>query len=231
MCGRFSLTATEEEIAEAFGVYAHSAIPERYNVAPTQPILSVRSTPRGKRELAALEWGLVPEWSKEGRKDRPLINARVETVEEKASFKSPLRRTRCLVPFNGWYEWKTVKGRKQPYYITPRNGAVHAFAGLWAVWHGQEGEHWLETTAFITAEAQGPLKAVHHRKPLVVSPESYQRWLKPEDPLPRNFWDSLTFLPETDFDMRPVSSRVNSARFDDSSCIDPPEEEMQGSLF
>lgn len=234
MCGRFSLTSGQDEIAKLFSVDAFAAIPPRYNIAPTQPILAVRGASLQHRELVALEWGLVPEWAREKRAGKPLINARVETITEKASFRSAVKRTRCLVPFTSWYEWRSEKGRKQPYMISKGDGEqskLAAFAGIWTTWHGPEGEHWLETVALVTAEATGPLRAVHHRKPLVVHPNSYQHWLQPHDPLPRDFWQGLQCLEEADFAMRPVDSAVNSIRIDAPRCHDSPKEDPQTSLF
>ena len=101
MCGRFLLTSSTDVISDTFGVETHANIPMRYNIAPTQPVLIVRQGEKGKRELASVEWGLVPEWAKELRREKPMINARVETVIEKASFRSPMKRTRCLVPADG----------------------------------------------------------------------------------------------------------------------------------
>lgn len=240
MCGRFTLTSTQDEIAAFFGVSADHVIPERYNIAPTQPVLVIREAEsqiigkRGGRELAALEWNFVPEWAKE-RNTKPLINARVETIEAKPSFRSSIKRRRCLIPFNGWYEWKSVNGKKQPYFIRKiddeGNAELAAFAGVWSTWHGPDGEFWLETFAIVTAEAKGPLRATHHRKPLVVKPQDYDRWLIPHDPLPNNFLKTFEWEAETAFHTMPVSTRVNSIRFDDPSCLAPPEEEKQPSLF
>lgn len=231
MCGRFTLTAGQDDITSKFLVDAHAVIPPRYNVAPTQPVLIVRHTPKGVRELAAAEWGLVPEWAKKRHRGKPLINARMETVESKASFRSAVKRTRCLMPFTGWYEWRTEKGKKQPYLIKPIDDQVHGFAAIWTVWHGPDGEHWLETVTIVTAEATDHLRGVHHRKPLVVAPESYEQWLTPQDPLPRNFWQSISFLSERSFDYFPVNDRVNNIRNDDSSCIAAPPPSAQASFW
>ncbi|UTW56475.1 SOS response-associated peptidase [Kordiimonas sp. SCSIO 12610] len=234
------LTSDQAEIAALFGVQTPHMIPERYNIAPTQPVLVIREADtqvfgtRGARELAALEWNFVPEWAKE-KNTKPLINARVETIEAKPSFRSSIKRRRCLVPFNGWYEWKSVNGKKQPYFIQKvgANGLneLAAFAGVWSTWHGPDGEFWLETFAIITAEATGPLRATHHRKPLVVKPADYDRWLMPHDPLPPTFLKSFDWEAEGAFHSKPVSTRVNSIRFDDPACLNPPEEEKQPSLF
>ena len=231
MCGRFLLISSTDEIAQTFGVDTHANIPERYNIAPTQPVLIVRQSERGSRGLASVEWGLVPEWAKELRRDNPMINARVETVVEKPSFRSPMKRTRCLVPSNGWYEWKASGGAKQPWLLETISNAPFAFAGIWTTWHGTDGESWLETMAILTAPATGPLRAVHGRRPLVVRRDQYDAWMTPHDPLPRDFIEHFNWVEETEFKMKKVSRHVNNVRNDDFGCIAPPEEDKQGSLF
>jgi len=244
MCGRFILISPHQAIERVFPVEAAHSYPERHNIAPTQPVLIIREGEapigeRGPMELAAVEWNFVPEWAKERNSGKPLINARIETVEAKPSFRSSIKRRRCLIPANGWYEWKSENGRKQPYFIEKiRDGAnngkgqeLMAFAGIWSVWHGPGGDNWLETVAILTAEAKGPLRATHHRKPLILEPRDYDRWLMPHDPLPRGFLKSFEWMPETAFQARPVSTKVNSVRFDDPSCLAPPESERQPSLF
>ncbi|NVJ99666.1 MAG: SOS response-associated peptidase [Alphaproteobacteria bacterium] len=230
MCGRYLLNSPKEAMVRAFKVKAQAGIPARYNIAPTQPVLIVRLNAKGQRELAAVEWGLVPEWKKE-RGDKPLINARAETVVEKPSFRSSMKRTRCLVPADGWYEWRSENGRKQPYRVSCTGGGPMAFAAVWATWHGPAGEHWLESMAILTGPTYGPMKSLHNRMPLVVRPEQYDAWLTPHDPLPRSFLDGFDFLPETAFEWAPVSMRVNNIRFDDEGCLAPPEDEMQPRLF
>ena len=231
MCGRYLLTSSTDVISDTFGVETHANIPMRYNIAPTQPVLIVRQADKGGRELASVEWGLVPEWAKELRREKPIINARVETVQEKASFRSPMKRTRCLVPADGWYEWKGRVGAKQPWLMESVQDVPFAFAGIWTTWHGTDGESWLETMVIVTAPAEGPLKSVHHRRPLVVSSDQYDAWLEPHDPLPRGFLDTFHWQAESEFTMRKVSRRVSNVRHDDAGCIAPPEEERQGSLF
>lgn len=231
MCGRFILTSPVDVISDVFGVETHANIPMRYNIAPTQPVLIVRNSEKNKRELATVEWGLVPEWAKELRREKPIINARVETVLGKPSFRSPIKRTRCLVPADGWYEWKAARGFKQPWLMEQAGSGPIAFAGIWTTWHGTDGESWLETMAMLTAPAQGPLKAVHHRRPLIVAPNEYGDWLEPHDPLPRDFLEGFSWVPEVAFTMRKVARYVSNVRNDDVGCIAPPEDEKQGSLF
>lgn len=230
MCGRYLLSSPVENIRRLFNVAASAAILPRYNIAPRQPVLIVRVGEQGTRELVAVEWGLVPEWKKEIG-DKPLINARLETIEVKPSFRSSIKRKRCLVPFNGWYEWKSEQGRKQPYLIEPTGGELEAFAGIWSTWHGPGGDFWLETMAIVTAPTVGPMRSLHHRRPLVVAPDQFDAWLQPQDPLPRGFLNSFDWVPETAFHWRAVSTRVNGVRFDDESCLLPAEIDPQHSLF
>ncbi|MBV1900851.1 MAG: SOS response-associated peptidase [Kordiimonadaceae bacterium] len=230
MCGRFSLLAPKETIGKIFDVWAESDIPPRYNIAPRQPVLVVRNSEEGKRHLAAVEWGLVPEWRKE-RSEKPLINARIETILEKPSFKSSIRRKRCLVPFTDWYEWRSEHGQKIPYRVRHHADAMGAFAGVWSTWHGPGGDFWLETMAIVTGPAEATLKPLHSRKPLVVRPEQYGEWLQAHDPLPRGFLESFQGVEEQQFEWTPVSRKVSSVRFEGPECHEPPEAERQASLF
>jgi len=230
MCGRYHFSSPIENVSKLFGVAAAAAIPPRYNIAPRQPVLIVRVGEQGARELVAVEWGLVPEWKKEIG-DKPLINARLETIEVKPSFRSSIKRKRCLVPFDGWYEWKTEQGKKQPYLIEPANGELAAFAGIWSTWHGPGGDFWLETMAIVTAPTVGPMRSLHHRRPLVVAPEQFDAWLQPQDPLPRGFLNGFDWVAEAAFHWRAVSTRVNGVRLDDESCLLPAEVDPQQSLF
>ena len=230
MCGRYLMTSPIEAMRHTFDIVAEADIPQRFNIAPRQPVLIVRNSEKGVREIVAVEWGLVPEWKKEIG-DKPLINARIETVAEKPSFRSSIKRKRCLVPCDGWYEWKVVAGRKVPHLVKPADGKLTAFAGIWAVWHGPDGEHWLETMAILTAPAVSSLRGLHHRVPLVVNSADYGNWLKSHDPLPRNFLEDFNFADERSFEWAAVSSKVNSVRMEGADCIAPPEEERQHSLF
>lgn len=230
MCGRYLLNTIKTDLGRAFNIIAEADIPPRFNIAPRQPVLVVRFSEEGQQELCAVEWGLVPEWKKE-MGDKPLINARIETIEEKPSFRSSIKRKRCLVPFTGWYEWKTVNGRKVPHLIEMQGGALGAFAGIWSTWHGPGGDFWLETMAIVTEASTSGLKPLHHRKPVVLKPEDYERWLERHDPLPRGFLNSFETIPERSFEYRAVSSKVNSVRMEGPECLAPPEEERQASLF
>jgi len=230
MCGRYLMTTPVEAMRKAFDVPAEADIPQRFNIAPRQPVLIVRNGETGERELSAVEWGLVPEWKKE-LGDKALINARLETILEKPSFRSSIKRKRCLVPFTGWYEWKTENGLKVPYHVKPCSGDPAAFAGIWATWHGPDGESWLETMAIVTAPTESSMRSLHHRRPLVVRPAEYTSWLQAYDPLPRDFLGSFNWDVEHNFEWSAVSRKVNNVRMEGVACLEPPEDERQHTLF
>jgi len=176
MCGRYNITSAPEQVRALFRYPEQPNFPPRYNVAPTQPIPIVRMTD-GKRQFALVRWGLIPPWVKDPRTFTLLINARAESVNEKPAFKNAMKRRRCLIPADGFYEWKTEGGRKRPFAARPKgDSTLMAFAGLWENWIGPNGEE-LETAAIVTTEANAEMGAVHHRAPVIVPPEQFDFWL------------------------------------------------------
>jgi len=154
MCGRFELHTNPAAIALAFGLSQPPAIAPRYNIAPTQDVPVVRETRDGDRELAQVRWGLVPRWAKDPSIGVRMINARAETLADKPAFRNALKWHRCLLPADGFYEWKAVAGGKQPYRIGMKDGAVFALAGLTERWLSRDGEV-LDTCAIVTTPAKG----------------------------------------------------------------------------
>ena len=140
--------------------------PARYNVAPTQPVPIVRMF-EGKRQFALVRWGLLPSWVKDPKAFALLINARGETAADKPAFRAAMKRRRCLIPADGFYEWQAVGGRKQPFYVRAKSGAPFAFAGLWETWIGPNGEE-LETAAIVTTNANKTLAPIYDRMPVIV---------------------------------------------------------------
>jgi len=176
MCGRYVITSTPEAIRALFGYAEHPNFPPRYNVAPTQPIPIVRIA-EGKRQFVLMRWGLIPSWVKDPKGFSLLINARGESVLDKPAFRNAMRRRRCLIPADGFYEWKEFGGRKQPYFVRLKNsGGPFAFAGLWETWTGPNGEE-LDTAAIVTTDANRTLAAIHERMPVILPPEAYDLWL------------------------------------------------------
>ena len=175
MCGRYLITSAPEAFRRLFGYPQQPNFPPRYNVAPTQPIPIVRIV-EGARQFALVRWGLIPPWVKDPRKFTLLINARGESVNDKPAFRNAMRRRRCLVPADGFYEWKQDGARKRPYCVRPKGGEPIAFAGLWETWMGPNGEE-VETATIITTAANRELARLHHRMPVIVPPEAFDLWL------------------------------------------------------
>jgi putative SOS response-associated peptidase YedK len=223
MCGRFTLTRSAAEVAEHFGLAGTPEFARHWNAAPTQelPIVRVRST--AARVLELRRWGLVPPWAKDPSVGARMINARVEGVLERPAFKEAVRRRRCLVPADGFFEWQGKARARRPFHIARPDGALFAIAGLYERWHGAGGEV-LDSFTLLTRPARGGVATLHDRMPLIVDPPGYAAWLDPTAPDPAAL---LATLPEevgAALVARPVSTRVNDVRNDDPACLAPPEE-------
>jgi putative SOS response-associated peptidase YedK len=218
MCGRFALFASGEEVADRFQLPEPTLFDARYNIAPTQSIGAVRATDEG-RVLTRLRWGLIPSWASDPAIGNKLLNARSETVAEKPSFRSAFKQRRCLIPASGFYEWqKRGAGRKQPYFIRPRDG-LFAFAGLWERWHDPHGET-VETCTILTTAANEVMRPLHERMPVILDPASDGVWIDP-----RSSADVLRslFVPFASERMEafPVGSWVSNARNEGPRCLEP----------
>lgn len=179
MCGLYSFRSAPEEARRLFGYVENPNFPPRPYVAPTEPMAIVRLD-RGEKHFALARWGLIPGWSKEMPVGKPCINARAETVLGKAFFRNAMRRRRCLVPADGFYEWKGIPGQKQAYLIRRPDNGLFAFAGLWEWWSSPDGSE-LETAAIITTEANADVRDIHDRMPVVMEPENFDSWLDAEN--------------------------------------------------
>jgi putative SOS response-associated peptidase YedK len=222
MCGRFVLTSSGQELAEAFGVPAPDLFTPRYNIAPTQEVFAVRAGESG-RELARLRWGLVPSWSKDAKGGGRLINARAETADQMPSFRSAFKRRRCLIAADGFYEWKALEGRKtkQPYFISLKSGGPFAFAGLWEVWHRDEEN--LQTCTILTTAPNDLMRSLHDRMPVILPAKEYDLWLDPTIQDPEQLRPLLRPYPAKAMAAYAVSTLVNSPRNDNPDCILPAE--------
>lgn len=223
MCGRFNLRTSEAEFDRLFGTAPPATgldLLERYNIAPTQPIIAVRDSDAG-REGAVLQWGLIPSWSKDPKGGARMINARSETAAEKPSFRAAFKRRRCLIPASGFYEWKQGASPKQPFHIFPHGGGLMAFAGLWERWSPPGGAA-IESATILTTAANGTLTALHDRMPVILTPAEYEVWLSPDTPRER-LQALLRPAPEDLLEVRAVSTRVNSPRNTGPDCIEPVE--------
>jgi putative SOS response-associated peptidase YedK len=208
MCGRYAFFSPHEAVIGYFGLA--DAGPEfgpRYNIAPTQEVAAVRADPAG-RTLAMLHWGLIPFWAKDRAIASRMINARAETLAEKPAYRAAFKKRRCVLPADGYYEWQSAAGGKQPYYVEAASGEPLALAGLWERWQDPSGET-VESCTIITTEANAAMRHIHVRMPAILKRESLAGWLDPGA-------DALAlaqlFLPEAGPALRahPVSRAVNS---------------------
>jgi putative SOS response-associated peptidase YedK len=221
MCGRYRLTAKQRFIAEHFDLEeseVHSS--PRYNIAPTQEAAIVRQDrQQPKRLFSLMRWGLVPYWAKDASIGFKTINAMAETAAEKASFREAMRRRRCLVPADGFYEWQKIRRKeKQPYNIGMADDGLFAFAGLWERWAGPAGTP-LNSFTILTTNANPLLAGIHDRMPVILKPEDYDVWLDPGMTNPVGVADLLRPFDARLMKKYPVSTRVGNADNDDLECI------------
>jgi putative SOS response-associated peptidase YedK len=210
---------TCREMAALFDLSAAPDLGPRYNVAPTQPVAIVRGGDAG-RELAVARWGLIPHWSKDAGLAAKLINARSETVAEKAAFRDAFRRRRCLIPADGFYEWAAVPGEKhkRPHHFRMRDGRPFTFAGLGERWHGEGGPEPLETCAILTTGANAVVQPVHERMPVILLPADYAAWLDPSTP-PGQLHALLRPYPAEEMTAVPVGPYVSNPRNEGPHCL------------
>lgn len=221
MCGRYTLTKPEL-LPDLFEI-SEVNFPPRFNIAPTQPAPVVRLDTAGDREGAVMRWGLIPHWMKEPPTGTQLINARAESLTEKPAFRDALRRRRCLVPADGFYEWRSTNGRKRPYYVRPRGLPMLAFAGLWETFRPSEDEE-IESFTIITCPANELVRPIHPRMPVILTPDDYDLWLH-EGAHPEIRQRLLSPCPPELLEAFPVSLRVNNPRNDSPECIQPAPED------
>jgi putative SOS response-associated peptidase YedK len=225
MCGRFVITSPPAAIRQVFGYAEQPNFPPRHNIAPTQPV-PVVILDKGTRRFHLMRWGLIPSWVKDPRKMTLMINARSETVQHKPAFKNAIRRRRCLIPADGYYEWQAVAGRKRPLFIYRSDGQLFGLAGLAETWIGPNGEE-LDTVAIVTAPASRDLAVLHHRVPVTIRPDDFARWLDCSSDDAADAMELLTPPEEGEFVWHEVSTRVNHADNDDAQLILPITDEQR----
>lgn len=220
MCGRFTLTESGQVLMEELGLLS---IPEdyrpRYNVAPGQLILAARDGDHG-RKGAMLKWGLVPPWAKDPSIGNRMINARSESVAEKPSFRKAFDRRRCIIPADGFYEWRKDGKAKMPIRFRLRGGRPFAFAGLWEAWRPPNGGETLFTCTILTTAANELVQPVHDRMPVILPKDAVDLWLDRDVP-GEGVASLLAPYPAEEMEAYEVSTRVNSVRNDDPECIQP----------
>ena len=225
MCGRYVLTTPGEVLAQIFETAPPpeellEAIVPRYNISPTQAVPIVRQPAGGARELALVQWGLVPHWAKDPKIGNQLINARAETAAEKPSFRDAMKRRRCLIPADGFYEWQKLGKGKQPWLLRVEGARTFAFAGLWSQWKNPEGGATLETCAILTTTPNELTATVHDRMPVILPATTWRRWLD-DAPPGTPFTELLISYPAAQMEALPVSKRVNSPANEGPDLIEP----------
>src|SRR4030088_450550 len=219
MCGRFVITSPPAALRQIFGYFEQPNFPPRHNIAPTQPI-PVVIIEQGARHFRLMRWGLLPAWVKDPRGFSLLVNARAETVTDKAAFKNAIRRRRCLIPADGYYEWQASDQRKRPFFIHRRDGAQVGLAALAETWIGPNGEE-LDTVAIVTAPASPDLAVLHHRVPVTIAPGDFDRWLDCGDDDAEKVMALLVAPDEGSFVWHEISTRGKCAPNDDAQLILP----------
>ncbi len=219
MCGRFVMTLAPDKLRHVFGVTEVPLLTPRYNIAPTQQILSVCQNGDGYRHLKTLRWGLIPHWSKDSSIGNKMINARCETIHEKPSFRGPIRFHRCLIPASGFFEWQHIDERKQPYLIQRKDGEPMAFAGIWESWKN-DGET-IETCAILTTEANSLMRDIHNRMPVILAASEFDHWLDRNITDPAQLKALYTPYPSESLQAIPISTAINNARHDAPDCLAP----------
>lgn len=236
MCGRYRLTAKERWLSEYFNIPAEDIEwAARWNIAPTDEVATVRQhRTEPKRVFAKMRWGLIPNWAKDISISTKTINAACETASEKPAFRESMKKRRCLIPADGFYEWKQIGlKKKQPYNIGMADDGLFAFAGLWDSWQDPSGKI-IKSCTILTTEANPLLKDIHDRMPVILDPNDYNLWLDPGLTDSTKIIDLLKPFDSRRMRAYPVSSMVNKVENDGPECaeeIDLEKSTTQKSLF
>ncbi len=228
MCSRYFLDADGNVIAYTFSVPLNERVRRRFNIAPTQEVPIVRTSKEGPREIAMLRWGLVPGWAKDVGVGTKMINARGESAHEKPAFREAMARRRCLVPASGFFEWRGMPGRKQPFAITIPDRPLFAFAGLWETWRPRDGPP-VETFTIVTTDANETVAQIHDRMPVILPKEAEDAWLNGD------VAEAIAFVKpyEGPVALRAVSRVVSNVNNEGPECLDDAANEpgAQGELL
>jgi putative SOS response-associated peptidase YedK len=235
MCGRYRLSRRKQLVEEYFAAVSGDDdwIP-RYNIAPSQPVIAIRQdSAKPVRTLSTMRWGLVPSWAKDPSIGYKTIDARAETVATTASFREPFKSQRCLIPADGFYEWKREGKTKQPYCFEINDGGLFAFAGLWDGWTNPQGKP-IESCTILTTTANSLLADIHDRMPVILRQENYNLWLDPGFRTTDSVSEMLSPFDAALMRRYPVSTRINQVQNDDVDCAQPLDREplpAQSMLF
>lgn len=225
MCGRFTITTAPERWVDLLQVPDWPAdAASRFNIAPTQRIVCVRQS-EANRATAMMRWGLVPSWAKDLKIGARMINARSETAAEKPSFRSAIKKRRCLIPADGFFEWEKIDSKtKQPWLIHYQNRTPFVFAGLWESWKSPDHSEPVLSCSILTTASNTEMAEIHDRMPVVIAPEEYSTWLSP-DASPGQVQGLLTGVPDGSWNRFRVSPIVGNVKNDVPECIQPLDDE------
>ncbi len=219
MCGRFNLKTESKEIAKVLGFKAKAENVPRFNIAPSQDILIARYDECNQGEIVAVRWGLLPSWVKDPKNSQKPINARADTAPQKPFFRQAFKKRRCLVPANGFYEWRPEGKIKQPFLIHKLNDELFFFAGLFESFISSDGEV-IETALILTTDANDKVAQIHNRMPVILPAPYYFPWLNTENTDIDYLSSMLRPYPGDNLEIYPVSTIVNSARNETSACVE-----------
>ena len=231
MCGRFVSASSPGEIADYFGAsgVSETLSEPNYNVAPSVSVPVIMNHD-DERHLDLMRWGLIPFWAKSASIGNKMINARVETVTEKSAFRNAIKKHRCIIPADAFYEWTAVadpaakKPRKQPWCIRRNDGAPFAFAGMFESWRDPDGDgSRLRSCTILTGPANAAMEPIHDRMPIMIAPAMWDAWLNPADPDAAALLASIESPPVELFDIYAVSTAVNNSRSSGAQLMDPVE--------
>lgn len=225
MCGRYTLRTPPRDVARLFDLPTSIEYEARYNIAPSQKVLAIRQRGNaGPREAAWLNWGLIPFWAKDPSIANRLINARSESAAEKPAFRAALVERRCLIPADGFYEWKKEGKRRIPHFISLQSEEPYAYAGLWERWNSPTGP--IETCTILTTRANELLAPLHERMPVILDRHDFAEWLDPRR-RPEELAHLFEPFPASRLELRPVSSTVNSPRNESAECLAPWDDSVE----
>ena len=216
MCGRFYLTASPEQLINAFQLPGLPHYETGYNIPPGQKILTIVKLDDGSYKAVNLHWGLIPHWSKDKKISHHLINARAETLAEKPAFRTAYKQRRCLIPASGFYEWQQLEQGKQAYCISRKDNQLIAFAGLWEYW--EHGTETIYSCSIITRSANELIKPIHQRMPVVIDSQHYKDWLNKQASL-QTTEQLLISDAYQNIVLKPVSNWVNNPQHNDQNCL------------
>jgi putative SOS response-associated peptidase YedK len=223
MCGRFMLVDNAEVIAQVLGFPFNETLSVRYNISPSQNILVARHNEQDQGEFALLKWGLIPSWVKDVNKAHKPINAKAETINERPYFRVAFKKRRCLIPTNGFYEWKPEGKIKQPFLIHRPGNELFFFAGLWEYWVSHDGEV-IESATIVTTNANQTVAPIHCRMPVILSKKDYEPWLDINNTDSEFLLSMLLPAPNEMLEALKVSTLVNSPKNDNPHCVEPVQD-------